>query len=41
MGKDAANLIIKLINNNNHFEASDSILYDPQLIIRESTSPIK
>lgn len=41
MGRDAANLIIKLINNNNHFEASDSILYDPQLIIRESTSPIK
>lgn len=41
MGKDAANLIIKLINNNNHFEASDSIIYDPELIIRESTSPIK
>lgn len=41
MGKDAANLIIKLINNNNHFEASDSILYDPKLIIRKSTAPIK
>ncbi|NMM64628.1 GntR family transcriptional regulator [Clostridium sp. P21] len=41
MGKDAANLIIKLINNNNHFEASDSILYDPQLIVRNSTSQVE
>ncbi|SMC24096.1 transcriptional regulator, GntR family [Clostridium acidisoli DSM 12555] len=41
MGKDAANLIINLINNNNHFEDNDSILYDPELIIRNSTSKIK
>lgn len=40
MGKDAANLIIKLINNNNSFEASDSILYEPKLIVRESTCKI-
>lgn len=38
MGKDAANLIIKLINNNNHYDTSDSILYEPQLIVRKSTS---
>ncbi|MBU3175403.1 GntR family transcriptional regulator [Clostridium estertheticum] len=37
MGKDAAKLIIKLINNGNHFEESDSILYEPELIIRNST----
>jgi GntR family transcriptional regulator of arabinose operon len=37
MGKDAAQLIIKLIQNNNHFEDSDSIIYEPELIIRNST----
>ena len=31
MGKDAAKLIIKLINNNNKFEENDSILYEPNL----------
>lgn len=41
MGKDAAELIIKLINNNNVFDESDSILYEPELIIRNSTSKIK
>ena len=41
MGKDAANLIIKLVNNDNKFEASDSILYEPRLIIRNSTSEFK
>ncbi|URZ01103.1 substrate-binding domain-containing protein [Clostridium felsineum] len=41
MGKDAANLIISLINNNNHFEASDSILYEPELVIRNSTAKLK
>lgn len=40
MGIDAAKLIIKLINNNNHFEDSDSILYEPNLVIRNSTSLI-
>ncbi|MBU3100246.1 MULTISPECIES: GntR family transcriptional regulator [Clostridium] len=39
MGRDAAKLIIKLINNGNHFEESDSILYEPELIIRNSTKP--
>ncbi|MCB2305455.1 GntR family transcriptional regulator [Clostridium estertheticum] len=37
MGKDAANLIIKLVNNNNKFDDSDSILYEPSLVIRSST----
>lgn len=37
MGTDAAKLIIKLINNGNHYEDSDSILYDPKLVIRYST----
>lgn len=41
MGRDAANLIIKLIDNNNHFEQSDSILYEPKLIVRNSTSEMK
>ena len=41
MGCDAANLIIKLINNGNHFEDSDSILYEPKLIIRNSTTSLK
>ncbi|MBD7911628.1 GntR family transcriptional regulator [Clostridium cibarium] len=41
MGKDAANLIIKLINNNNKFEPTDSILYDPELVVRNSTCEIK
>ncbi|URZ15854.1 GntR family transcriptional regulator [Clostridium felsineum] len=41
MGKDAVNLIISLINNNNHFEASDSILYEPELVIRNSTAKLK
>lgn len=40
MGRDAANLIIKLINNNNHFEDSDSILYEPVLVIRNSTTSL-
>lgn len=39
MGKDAAKLIIKLINNNNHFDKNDSILYEPKLVMRNSTSP--
>ena len=38
MGKDAANLIIKLVNNNNKFDDSDSILYQPTLVIRDSTT---
>lgn len=38
MGVDAANLIVKLINNNNKFENSDSILYKPKLILRNSTA---
>ncbi|MCB2294950.1 GntR family transcriptional regulator [Clostridium algoriphilum] len=37
MGIDAAKLIIKLVNNNNQFEDSDSILYEPSLVIRNST----
>ena len=37
MGRDAANLIIKLVNNNNEFDESDSILYEPSLVIRNST----
>lgn len=41
MGKDAAKLIIKLINNNNKFQSSDSILYEPKLIMRNSTCEIK
>jgi GntR family transcriptional regulator of arabinose operon len=41
MGKDAANLIIKLINNNNKFESEDSILYEPVLLVRNSTCEIK
>ena len=41
MGRDAAKLIIKLINNGNHFEENDSILYEPKLIIRYSTSKFK
>ncbi len=40
MGCDAANLIIKLINNGNNFEDSDSILYEPKLIIRNSTTTL-
>lgn len=40
MGCDAANLIIKLINNNNKFEDSDSIIYKPKLIVRNSTCKI-
>ncbi len=40
MGKDAAQLIIKLIQNNNHFEDSDSIIYEPELIIRNSTTKV-
>jgi GntR family transcriptional regulator of arabinose operon len=40
MGRDAAKLIIKLINNDNHFTDTDSILYEPKLIIRNSTSSI-
>ncbi|MBU3161004.1 GntR family transcriptional regulator [Clostridium frigoris] len=40
MGKDAANLIIKLINNNNEFDNSDSILYEPSLVIRNSTTQL-
>ena len=41
MGRDAAKLIVKLINNGNHFEENDSILYEPKLIIRNSTSYFK
>ncbi len=41
MGIDAANLIIKLINNNNKFDDNDSILYEPELVIRSSTDFIK
>jgi len=41
MGSDAAKLIIKLINNGNHYEDSDSILYDPKLVIRYSTCQFK
>ena len=41
MGRDAAKLIIKLIKNGNHYEDSDSILYEPKLIIRNSTSRFK
>ncbi|WP_341274251.1 substrate-binding domain-containing protein [Clostridium acetobutylicum] len=41
MGKDAAKLIINLINNSNHFETSDSIVYEPKLIIRDSTLKLK
>ncbi|MDD3224598.1 MAG: substrate-binding domain-containing protein [Clostridium sp.] len=41
MGRDAANLITKLINNNNNFEDSDSILYKPNLVIRNSTAEVK
>ncbi|MDS0524222.1 GntR family transcriptional regulator [Clostridium sp. SHJSY1] len=37
MGKDAANLIIKLINNNNKFDTNDSILYEPEIVVRSST----
>ncbi len=37
MGIDAAKLIIKLINNNNQFSKSDSIVYEPELVIRSST----
>ncbi|MCI1945900.1 GntR family transcriptional regulator [Clostridium luticellarii] len=40
MGIDAAKLIIKLVNNNNKFSKSDSILYEPELIVRDSTAPI-
>ena len=40
MGKDAANLIIKLVNNNNKFDNSDSILYEPSLVIRNSTASL-
>ncbi len=40
MGVDAAELIIKLINNNNNFTDSDSILYKPELIIRNSTNSL-
>lgn len=40
MGQDAAKLIIKLINNGNHFEDSDSILYEPKLVIRNSTTSL-
>lgn len=40
MGIDAAKLIIKLINNSNHFNESDSILYEPEIIIRSSTASI-
>ncbi len=40
MGKDAANLIIKLVNNNNEFDESDSILYEPSLVIRNSTASL-
>ncbi|WP_039652872.1 GntR family transcriptional regulator [Clostridium tyrobutyricum] len=38
MGIDAANLITKLIDNNNNFDDSDSIIYEPTLIVRNSTS---
>ncbi|MBP2034173.1 GntR family transcriptional regulator of arabinose operon [Clostridium algifaecis] len=40
MGIDAAKLIIKLINNHNQFKDSDSILYEPTLVVRNSTAPI-
>lgn len=40
MGIDAAKLIIKLINNDNKFEDSDSILYEPKLVIRKSTASL-
>ena len=40
MGIDAANLIIKLINNNNEFDDNDSILYEPILVIRNSTTSL-
>ena len=40
MGRDAAKLIIKLISNGNHYEDSDSILYEPKLVIRYSTSQL-
>lgn len=38
MGIDAAKLIIKLINNHNQFEDSDSIVYEPKLVVRNSTT---
>lgn len=41
MGIDAAKLIIKLIKNNNEFNNEDSILYEPKLIVRDSTFEIK
>lgn len=40
MGIDAARLIIKLINNNNQFSKSDSVLYEPKLVVRNSTTSI-
>ncbi len=40
MGEDAAKLIIKLINNHNQFKDSDSILYEPELVVRNSTAPV-
>ncbi|OBR91383.1 arabinose metabolism transcriptional repressor [Clostridium ragsdalei P11] len=40
MGIDAAKLIIRLINNNNHFNECDSILYEPEIVIRSSTTSI-
>ncbi|WP_406541984.1 substrate-binding domain-containing protein [Clostridium ljungdahlii] len=40
MGIDAAKLIIRLINNNNHFSECDSILYEPEIVIRSSTASI-
>ena len=40
MGKDAANLIIKLVNNNNKFDESDFILYEPSIVIRNSTASL-
>lgn len=40
MGIDAANLILKLLDNNNNFTADDSIIYEPELIVRDSTSKI-
>lgn len=40
MGSDAAELIIKLIENKNKFDKNDSILYEPQLVARDSTAKV-